>query len=39
LEILFSQITENIATRAGEEGFIKTSSDHGNSGKIKGKTP
>jgi hypothetical protein len=27
LQILFSQITENIATRAGEEGFIKTSSD------------
>jgi hypothetical protein len=27
LQILFSQITKNIATRAGEEGFIKTSSD------------
>jgi len=27
LQILFSQITENVATRAGEEGYIKTSSD------------
>jgi hypothetical protein len=27
LQILFSQITKNIATRAGEEGFIETSSD------------
>jgi hypothetical protein len=27
LQILFSQITKNIVTRAGEEGFIKISSD------------